>query len=109
MSSSPNNNNKEIVQTETFKKYNHEKLPFGESYYEVAIFDYGNNLSEVKMFYQVIPTRSKMVEDYDVNSKMSFDRVEDKPLFVKQALTAAKIIEASLNKELSLLSSTTKK
>ena len=95
-----NNNNKQIVQTQTFKKYNHEKLPFGESYYEVAIFDYRNNLSEVKMFYQVIPTsRSKMVDDYNVNSKMSFDRVEDKPLFVKQALAAAKIIEFSLNKE----------
>jgi len=100
---SPSNNNiKEIVETETFKKYNHEKLPFGESYYEVQIFDYGDNLSEVKMIYQVIPTSrsKKMINDYNVTSKMSFQRVEDKPLFVKQALAAAKIIEASLNKEL---------
>ena len=56
---------------------------------KVAICGYGNNLSEVQMFYQVIP-RSKMVDDYDVNSKMSFEQieVEDKPLFVKQAWAA---------------------
>ena len=55
----------------------------------MAICSYGNNLSEVQMFYQVIP-RSKMVDDYDVNSKMSFEQieVEDKPLFVKQAWAA---------------------
>ena len=41
-----------------------------------------------------------MVDDYDVNSKMSFEQVEDKPLFVKQALAPAKAIELSLNNEL---------
>ena len=101
--------NKEIVQTETFKKYNHEKLSFGEEYYEVAICGYGNKLSEVHMSYQVIP-RTPSASEYDVNSKMSFYDVIDKPIFVKQALARAKLIELSLNNELasSLLSTTTK-
>ena len=47
--------NKQIVQTDTFKRYNHEKLQFGEESYEVGICGYGNKLSEVQMFYQVIP------------------------------------------------------
>jgi hypothetical protein len=102
MTNNNNNINKQIVQTETFKKYNHQKLVFGEEFFEVAICGYGNNLSEVQLFYQVIP-RTKMIDDYDVNSKMSFEQVEDKPLFVKQALGAAKVMEMTLNKELSLL------
>jgi hypothetical protein len=96
--------NKQIVQTETFKKYQHEKLQFGDSYYEVAICGYGNKLSEVQMLYQVIP-RTPSASDYDVNSKMSFYDVIDKPIHVKQALATSKVIEISLNKELSSPSS----
>ena len=69
--SSSNNNKQKIVQTETFKKYNHTRFQFGEEFFEIAICGYGNKLSEIQMFYQVIP-RIKMVDDYDVNSKMSF-------------------------------------
>ena len=47
-------------------------------------------------------TRSKNIEEYyDVNSKMDFELVKDRPDFVKEALLYSKAIEAGVNRELS--------